>query len=260
MEHASSLELIPDDALLRRLAELLHQSRRIEADLVAHIGEVDARRLYAREASPSMFAYCTEVLHLSEFEAYLRITAARAARQHPALLAMLREGSLHLTAVAKLAPHLTRENGETLLGRAAHRTKREVEELIAAVAPRPDAPTVVRKLPERGPATAPLPALRHDLDQGSVPSTQLGPDRVELPALEQTLEGSTTGSKSEVAEVSGMATPESVPRSSAMLSGAAPEATGDPLRRDGFFLRTSDQHEVDLSSACTRWARCRPAR
>ena len=181
MEHTSSLEQVPDGALLRRLAELLRQSRRVEADLVAHIGEADARRLYAREAFPSMFAYCTEVLHLSEFEAYLRITAARAARQHPVLLAMLREGSLHLTAVAKLAPHLTRENCETLLGRAAHRTKREVEELIAEVAPRPDVPTVLRKMPERGAATAPLPALGHDLDQGSVPSTQLGLDRVESP-------------------------------------------------------------------------------
>ena len=233
MEHTSSLERVPDDALLRRLAELLRQSRRVEADLVAHIGEVDARRLYAREASPSMFAYCTEVLHLSEFEAYLRITAARAARQHPVLLAMLREGSLHLTAVAKLAPHLTRENCETLLARAAHRTKREVEELIAEVAPRPDAPTVVRKLPDRGAATAPVPALRHDSDRGSVPSTQLGPDRVELPGLKQTPEASTAGSRSELAEVSGRATPESVPRSSAVLSGAAPEATGDPLGGTG---------------------------
>jgi hypothetical protein len=177
MEHASSLELIPDDALLRRLAELLHQSRRVEADLVAHIGEVDARRLFAREASPSMLAYCTEVLHLSEFEAYLRITAARAARQHPVLLAMLREGSLHLTAVAKLAPHLTRENCETLLGRAAHRTKREVEELIAEVAPRPDAPTVVRRLPGRGATTGPVQALRDGSDRAGWPNTQLGLDR-----------------------------------------------------------------------------------
>jgi len=91
------------------------------------------------EDQSSLFAYCTEVLHLSELEAYLRITAARAARLHPVLLAMLREGSLHLTAVAKLAPHLTRENRETLLGRAAHRTKREVEELIGGRRPRPPA-------------------------------------------------------------------------------------------------------------------------
>ena len=92
MEPTRSLEPLPDDELLRRLAELLRQSRRVEADLVAHIGEVDARRLYAREASPSMFAYCTERLHLSEAEAYLRIAAARASREHPVLLAMLPTG------------------------------------------------------------------------------------------------------------------------------------------------------------------------
>ena len=83
MEYQRPLESLSDEELLRRLAELLHQSRRTEADLVAHIAEVDERRLYAREASPSMFAYCTEVLHLSEAEAYLRVTAARASRDHP---------------------------------------------------------------------------------------------------------------------------------------------------------------------------------
>ena len=55
------LKSISDDELLRRLSELLRQSRRVESELVAHIGEVDERRLYACEASPSMFAYCTEV-------------------------------------------------------------------------------------------------------------------------------------------------------------------------------------------------------
>ena len=43
-----------------------------------------------------MFAYCTEVLHLSEAEAYLRIAAARAAREHPLLLTLLADGRLHL--------------------------------------------------------------------------------------------------------------------------------------------------------------------
>ena len=108
MDGTHELKSIPDDELLRRLAELLRQSRRVEADLVALIGEVDSRRLYARSAWPSMFAYCTEVLHLSEAEAYLRIAVARASREHPILLAMLADGRLHLTAIAKLAPHLTR--------------------------------------------------------------------------------------------------------------------------------------------------------
>ena len=54
-----------------------------------------------------MFVYCTEVLHLSGAEAYLRITVARAARKHPVLLTLLEDGRLHLTGVALLAPHLT---------------------------------------------------------------------------------------------------------------------------------------------------------
>ena len=112
MERTHPLTSFSDDDLLRRLSDLLGRSRRDEADLVAHIGEVDRRRLYAREASPSMFAYCTEVLHLSEAEAYLRIAAARAAREHPLLLTLLADGRLHLTAIAKLAPHLTPENRE----------------------------------------------------------------------------------------------------------------------------------------------------
>jgi hypothetical protein len=81
----TKLQSLSDDELLRRLSALLSQSRRVESDLVAHIAEVDERRLYAREAS-SMFAYGTEVLHLSEHEAYERITAARASRKYPMLL------------------------------------------------------------------------------------------------------------------------------------------------------------------------------
>jgi hypothetical protein len=163
MEEKRPLQSIPDDELLHRLAELMGQSRRVEADIVAHIAEVDARRLYAREALPSMFAYCTDVLHLSEAEAYLRISAARASREHPMLLAMLADGRVHLTAIAKLAPHLTRENRDGLLERATHRSKRRIEEQIAEIAPRPDVPGMVRKLPERRTLpTAGLLELRPD--------------------------------------------------------------------------------------------------
>jgi len=77
---SDELRALSDDELLRRLSALLGQSRRIEWELVAHIGEVEQRRLFAREACDSMFVYCTDILHLSEHEAYLRIAAARAAR------------------------------------------------------------------------------------------------------------------------------------------------------------------------------------
>jgi hypothetical protein len=179
MEHTRSLELVPDDELLRRLTDLLRQSRRTEADLVALIGEVDTRRLYAREASPSMFAWCTEVLHLSEAEAYLRIAAARASREHPMLLTMLADGRLHLTAIAKMASHLTPENRDDLLERATHRTKRQIEELIAEIAPRPDAPAVIRRLPEHRTVTPGASALRLDSAQAAGAGPELRLNGVE---------------------------------------------------------------------------------
>jgi hypothetical protein len=147
-----SLAFISDDELLRRLADVLFQSRRVEADLIEHIAEVDARRLFLREGSASMFAYCTDVLRLSEAEAYARITVARASRRHAALLPRLREGRVHLSGIVLLAPYLTLENADELLGRAEHKTKRQIEGLVAEIAPRPDAPSFVRRLPERSDA------------------------------------------------------------------------------------------------------------
>jgi hypothetical protein len=140
---------------------------------VAHIGEVDARRLYAREATTSMFAYCLERLHLSEHEAYLRIAAARVSREHPVVLEMLADGRLHLTAIALLAPHLTRENRDALLARATHRTKREVEELLARIAPRPDVAPSIRKLPLARRLNATSSIERVD------PVLALGPEQVD---------------------------------------------------------------------------------
>ncbi len=154
------LRSISDDELLHSLSGLVHQSRRVESELVAHIAEVDERRLYAREACSSMFTYCIEVLHMSEAEAYLRIRAARASRKHPELLAMLKDGRIHLTGVAKLSPYLTEANRETVLSRAAHKSKARIEELVAEIAPKPDVAPAIRKLPAqlRPDAVGPSPA------------------------------------------------------------------------------------------------------
>jgi hypothetical protein len=150
------LESLSDDDLVGRLAGLAGQARRVEADLVSHIAEVDLRRLYAREACPSMFAYCTRVLHLAEGEAFRRIRVARASRRHPFLLEMLADGRLHVSGIAVLMPFLTAENRDRLLPLAVHKTKREIEKLVAELHPRPDVPSTMRKLPER--PVAPTPA------------------------------------------------------------------------------------------------------
>jgi hypothetical protein len=169
MGQKPNLEAVSDDELRRRLSEFLRQSRCAEAELIAHIAEFDARRLYAREAAPSMFAWCTETLHLSEQEAYLRITVARASREHPMLLSMLRDGRLHLSGIARLVPHLTHENRDTVLKRATGMSHRQVKELVSELEPKPDAPARIRKLPDRSSRAT------------VADSPQLGAPRVELP-------------------------------------------------------------------------------
>src|SRR5262245_8529305 len=154
-----SLESLTDDEVLSGLHDAVRLSRGNEASLIAHIGEVDVRRLYSRYAASSMFSYCTDILHLSEAESYRRITVARAARDHPILLEMIADGRLYLTGAAKLVPILTPANRDSLLARAVHKSKRQIEELVAELAPRPDAPSVMRKLPEPARPATPAPVL-----------------------------------------------------------------------------------------------------
>jgi len=73
------------------------------------------------------------------------------------LLTMLADGRLHLSGIVELAPHLTDENRDELLARATHKTKAAIKELVVEIAPKPDAPTVIRKLPQRKAKPAPQP-------------------------------------------------------------------------------------------------------
>src|SRR5215216_371922 len=109
------LSHLADEKLLCDLESLMARDRAGTAMLLAHIAEVDARRLYAPAGHPSMFAYCVDARHLSEDAAYRRIRAARAARQFPALFTAIEDGRLHLAGTCLLAPHLAAENLDELI-------------------------------------------------------------------------------------------------------------------------------------------------
>jgi len=151
---------LSDQDLLASITALAGKVRKTSVELVAHLAELDTRSsLYAADGYGSLFNYCTEVLRLSEDAACNRIYAARACRRFPVILDALASGALSLTAVRMLSPHLTPENHEAVLARASGRRRREIEALVAELAPRPDVPSSVRKLPGVTPAApAPLSA------------------------------------------------------------------------------------------------------
>src|SRR2546428_3801874 len=75
--------------------------------------------------------------------------AARAARRFPVILELLAEGSVNLTAVKLLAPLLTPENHRDVLQAARGKRKAGIEEMVARLAPKPDVPCSVRRLPSQ---------------------------------------------------------------------------------------------------------------
>jgi len=141
------LDAVSDTRLRSGLVELLAVGYRTEARIIAHLAEVELRKLHLRDGSPSLFDYCTRVLHLSNSEAFHRITAARIARRFPVVFELIERRELHLTAVCLLRDYLTPENHQELLAEAAHKTKGQVEELLARRFPRPDVESRIRKLP-----------------------------------------------------------------------------------------------------------------
>ena len=159
---------LSDQDLLARLQLLAGNEREATVELVAHLAVLDTRPvLYAADGYGSLFSYCTQALRLSEDAACNRIEAARACRRFPHILDLLAAGALSLSSVRLLGRHLTAENHQAILARAANRSRRETEALVAELAPRPDVPSAVRKLPSPAAAAA-APATLNDVT--SVPA------------------------------------------------------------------------------------------
>jgi hypothetical protein len=139
---------LPDRDLLMRIDHLVGTERGATVELVAHLAALELRpSVYAALGYGSLYAYCTQALRLSEDAACNRIDAGRVCRRFPGVLDLLASGAISLSTIRLLKPHLTAENQEALFVRATNRGKKEIEALIAEIAPRPDVPSSIRKLP-----------------------------------------------------------------------------------------------------------------
>jgi hypothetical protein len=152
------LEMMSDREVVERLEELVREERRLTAAVLAHLGEVEARRLYLPAACSSMHVYCMRVLGMSEDQAFKRIRAARAMRRFPMIATAVEDGRLHLSGVVLLAPHLTDENAEELVAEASGKSKAGIEILLARRAPKSDVPERLERVAEQTVLVAPGPA------------------------------------------------------------------------------------------------------
>jgi 5-methylcytosine-specific restriction endonuclease McrA len=262
-----SLTHLADQTLLHDLAALVTQDRATTAALLAHLTEVDSRKLYLGLAYPSMYMYCVRELRMSEGTAFKRIRAARAARRFPAIFVALAAGRLHVSAIVLLAAYLTPKNAEELLAAATHKSKAEIEMLLAERFPRPEVPASIRAL---GPAatigelaTWPVDQRTSQLGSELAPgpvggrtdvlaprpadprmphvATQLAPERVRELTAQLALEPV----DERVAQLSTWTVEESPEHgTSVQIESPAPRATLMPLSPGKFELRLTIDRET----------------
>src|SRR5262245_5501323 len=105
-KHEYSVAHVSDQALLAQLEQFESSDRANLARLLAHLGEIAARKLYAPLGHGSMFTWLMSRRGYSEETAYKRIRVAKAARRYPEILPAIASGELHMTAIVLLAPYL----------------------------------------------------------------------------------------------------------------------------------------------------------
>jgi hypothetical protein len=138
-----SLTHLSDECLRRALSAAAANESQATAELLAHIAEFDERKLFLPAAYPSMLAYCVGELRLAEEAAKKRIWVARAGREIPGVFEALASGRVHLSGLVVLAKHLSPGNASELLAAATHRSREEIERLVAERFPKLDMPAQV---------------------------------------------------------------------------------------------------------------------
>ena len=141
-----NLTTLSDAELLARLHSLQVESHDILAKLIVVLGEVEERNLHLKAACPSIFEFCLRRLGMSEGAAYRRLAAARLVRRFPCMLSRVVSGEVPLSALVLVRDIGNESNVVTVLDAISGKSKREVQEVVAHYAPKPDVPHAVRKI------------------------------------------------------------------------------------------------------------------
>src|SRR5450432_536968 len=154
---------LENDELLAALSALVQREHELLSDFLAHLAELDERRLYLDLGFSSLFAYCTEALGLSKSSAGRRIAAARVCRKFPQAFAHADRGELELSVLCELSKYLNSKNATELFEACSGKSYERALELLAARFPRPDVRDSIRRLPLR--ATDFTPDIAKDQSQ-----------------------------------------------------------------------------------------------
>jgi 5-methylcytosine-specific restriction endonuclease McrA len=137
-----NLDLTKTEKLVHECAVFNAASvRQAEAAVLQTVMNVDVLKLYRKFNLPSTYAYCMEILELTEPEACNYINVARKIREVPELHAAIESGDLKVAKARKIVPVLNKENQAEWISKAATLSYKALEREVAREKPqaaRPD--------------------------------------------------------------------------------------------------------------------------
>ena len=98
--------------IVEKLKQLVASERKITAEIIEHIQEVDRKKIYVQMGYPTLFSFLTENIGYSAASAQRRIEAARLLNEVPEVKEDIKSGSLNLSQVALVAQSIRQKQKE----------------------------------------------------------------------------------------------------------------------------------------------------
>ncbi len=123
---------LSDKHLLKETKKLVIAEKKLTAQVIEHLQEVESRKLYSDLKYGSLFQYCVQELGYSEDAAYRRINAMRVAVHVPIVKEKIQKGELSLSNTNLFSAlnnevELSKKEQKEIVTKIAHMSKRECE-------------------------------------------------------------------------------------------------------------------------------------
>lgn len=129
-----------------------------ETELIGIFQELDDRRTFEQFGMPSLFAYATKILRLSEATTTALTSIARAARKVPELKEAIESKTISFSSARRIAPVIKAESKKEWIEKAASLPVRGLElELAKSFPERPAPPRIIPKSETLGRLEVDLP-------------------------------------------------------------------------------------------------------
>lgn len=140
----TKLDHLHDDALIARGDRAVREEHVGGLWIIAVLIELGRRGLHVERGYPSLADYCLRRWRFSRAKTFRYLAVARASERFPLLRTLLADGTITISAAARLAGTLTETNHEDVLRRAAGRSYAEIEAMVMERRVAPAIPDRVR--------------------------------------------------------------------------------------------------------------------